>query len=155
MIYKEVKEYSQRQRINLNKKDGFSKGDKIVVMSEKEYNDLTREVTNLNNKITAKDKELEVYTNQEQNLKEIIENITTPIYENHKKELENREVKINELEEQLKKKKKIYVQYNISMTALNLWDILVFRRHKKLINDFNNTFWVTGENKVIDTSKEK
>lgn len=155
MIYKEVKEYSQRQRINLNKKDGFSKGDKIVVMSEKEYNDLTREVTNLNNKITAKDKELEVYTNQEQNLKEIIENITTPIYENHKKELENREVKINELEEQLNQLKKIYVQYNISMTALNLWDILVFRRHKKLINDFNNTFWVTGENKVIDTSKEK
>lgn len=153
MIYKEVKEYSQRQRINLNKKDGFSKGDKIVVMSENEYNDLTRELTNLNNKITAKNKELEVYTNQEQNLKEIITDIINPIHENHQKELENKEDVINQLTDDLNTMKKICNQYNLELTGLNIIDILIFRKHKKIIHDFNSSIWVNVNDHVVSDTE--
>ena len=139
MLFKEVKEYSKRQRINLNKDDGLSPGAKVVILTNNEYDNIKNDVLELKDQVITLQKENQLLQNQEQNLKQIIKDVTTPIYENHKKELENKDLKINELNNELNKVKASINQYNLDMQGLNLIDIAIFRKHKKLIKDFNST----------------
>lgn len=163
MLFKEVKEYSKRKRINLNKDDGLSSGEKVVILTETEYNDIKTEVTELKNQVVTLQKENQILQNQDQNLKQIIKDVTTPIYENHKTELENKENQIKLLSNELKTLQVKTSQYNLDMQGLNVIDIAIFRKHKKLIKDFNSTISIIdpGENiidadtKAIPGGKEK
>ena len=89
--------------------------------------------------------------NQEVNLKELIQDVTAPIYENHKKELQNKDKQINQLQDKLDALKKIFNQFIISITSLSAWDIFFRGKHKDLISDFNSRIWITtNDNEVED-----
>ena len=144
MIFKEVKEYSQRQRININIDDGLTPGAKVVILTNNEYDNIKNDVIELRNQVVTLQKENQILQNQEQNLKQIIKDVTAPIYENHKKELENKDLKINELNNELNKVKARINQYNLELQGLNLIDIAILRKHKKLIKDFNSTISIAN-----------
>ena len=161
MIHKKVKEYSNRQRIDLNKKDGFKADNEVVIMTADEYDgikqniiNLTRQLRSTENKLYAKEDEIQIYKDQEQNLKQIVEDVTAPIYANHQKELSKKDKEIKQLQLQLKTLQAKTNKYNLDMTGLNAIEILIFRKHKKLIHNFNDEIAVLGvDPKIVDTEK--
>ena len=137
MIKKEVKAYgkSQRQRIDFNKGDLLEVGQEVNILTNQEYEELLEcqsELQKVKNELIA-------MQNQEVNLKELIQDVTAPIYENHKKELENKDLQIKQLTNELNALQIKINQYNLDMQGLNLIDIAILRKHKKLIKDFNST----------------
>ena len=94
MEFKQVKEYSKRQRINLNKSDGFSNGQEVVVLTKGQYefrerthkkkiDDLNTTIHNLKLQIESLQQDIdklsvenELLNNQQNNLKEIIEDVS-------------------------------------------------------------------------------
>lgn len=144
MIFKEVKEYSQRQRINLNKDDGLTSGAKVVILTSSEYDKIKNDVIALQDKIVKLENENQLLNKQEQNLKQIIVDVTAPIYENHKKELEIKDNQIKQLSNELKSLQAKTNQYNLELQGLNLIDIAILRKHKKLIKDFNSTISIAN-----------
>ena len=163
MLFKQVKEYSNRQRINLNKNDGFAPGDNVVVLTANEYDNIKKDILQLQDQAIKLEKENQLLQNQERNLKEIIQDVITPIYENHKKELENKDLQIKQLTNELNSLKAKTNQYNLDMQGLNLIDMFIFRKHKKLINDYNSTISIANpgaievdaDAKAIPGDKEK
>ena len=141
MIKKEVKAYgkTQRQRIDFNKGDHLEVGQEVNILTNQEYEELLEcqsELQKVKNELIA-------MQNQEVNLKELIQDVTAPIYENHKKELENKDKQINQLQDKLDALKKIFNQFIISITSLSAWDIFFRGKHKDLISDFNSRIWIT------------
>ena len=137
MIKKEVKAYgkTQRQRIDFNKGDLLEVGQEVNILTNQEYEELLEcqsELQKVKNELIA-------MQNQEVNLKELIQDVTAPIYENHKKELENKDLQIKQLTNELNALQIKINQYNLDMQGLNLIDIAILRKHKKLIKDFNST----------------
>ena len=137
MIKKEVKAYgkTQRQRIDFNKGDHLEVGQEVNILTNQEYEELLEcqsELQKVKNELIA-------MQNQEVNLKELIQDVTAPIYENHKKELENKDLQIKQLTNELNALQIKINQYNLDMQGLNLIDIAILRKHKKLIKDFNST----------------
>lgn len=158
MIHKKVKEYSNRQRIDLNKKDGLDADAEVVIMSASEYDgikqnilNLTSQLRNTENKLNAKKDEIQIYKDQEQNLKEIIADAIAPIDEHYKKELSIKDKQIKQLQMQLKALQVKTNQYNLDMQGLNALDMFIFRKHKKLIQKFNDEIAVIeDEPKIVD-----
>ena len=149
MIKKEVKAYgkTQRQRIDFNKRDHLEVGQEVNILTNQEYDELLEcqsELQKVKNELIA-------MQNQEVNLKELIQDVTAPIYENHKKELQNKDKQINQLQDKLDALKKIFNQFIISITSLSAWDIFFRGKHKDLISDFNSRIWITtNDNEVED-----
>ena len=148
MIKKEVKAYgkSQRQRIDFNKGDHLEVGQEVIILSNQEYEELLEcqsELQKVKNELIA-------MQNQEVNLKELIQDVTAPIYENHKKELQNKDKQINQLQDKLDALKKIFNQFIISITSLSAWDIFFRGKHKDLISDFNSRIWITTKDNEVE-----
>ena len=137
MIKKEVKAYgkTQRQRIDFNKGDLLEVGQEVNILTNQEYD----EFLECQSELQKVKNELIAMQNQEVNLKELIQDVTAPIYENHKKELENKDLQIKQLTNELNALQIKINQYNLDMQGLNLIDIAILRKHKKLIKDFNST----------------
>lgn len=151
MIIKEVKQYAKRQRIDINKNDGLTPGNDVVILTTEEYADIKQNLMDLNNKVTAKDSELEVMKNQEQNLKELIADAIAPIDKHYQKELLKKDNQIKQLQMELKTIKAKTNQYNLDMQGLNIIDIGLLRKHKKLITDFNNEISkIVIDPKIVD-----
>lgn len=153
MIKKKIKEYgtkSKRQRIDINLSDGFKPGDEVVLLPANEYEDIKTKLFEYN----ALDKELQILKNQEQNLKEIVEDVTTPIHENYKEELKDKDTQIKQLQGQLNTLKKIFNQFIIELTSLSAWDILFRGKHKDLISDFNSRIWITTNDNEVEDSNQ-
>jgi len=151
MIIKEVKQYAKRQRIDINKNDGLTPGNDVVILTTEEYADIKQNLMDLNNKVTAKDSELEVMKNQEQNLKELIADAIAPIDNHYQKELLKKDNQIKQLQMELKTIKAKTNQYNLEMQGLNIIDIGLLRKHKKLITDFNNEISkIVIDPKIVD-----
>ena len=148
MIKKEVKAYgkSQRQRIDFNKGDHLEVGQEVIILTNQEYEELLEcqsELQKVKNELIA-------MQNQEVNLKELIQDVTAPIYENHKKELQNKDKQINQLQDKLDALKKIFNQFIISITSLSAWDIFFRGKHKDLISDFNSRIWITTKDNEVE-----
>ena len=148
MIKKEVKAYgkTQRQRIDFNKGDLLEVGQEVNILTNQEYDELLEcqsELQKVKNELIA-------MQNQEVNLKELIQDVTAPIYENHKKELQNKDKQINQLQDKLDALKKIFNQFIISITSLSAWDIFFRGKHKDLISDFNSRIWITTKDNEVE-----
>ena len=161
MIHKQVKEYgtkTKRQRIDLNKKDGFDADADVVIMTASEYDgikqnilNLTRQLRTTEDKLAAKEDEIQIYKDQEQNLKKIVEDVTAPIDDHYQKELRIKDDKINQLQVQLKALEQKTNQYNLDMQGLNAIEILILRKHKKLIQKYNDEITLLAvDPKIID-----
>ena len=155
MIIKQVKEYSKRKRIEINKTDNIDAGAKVIILSENEYKELQNKV----NDYDALLKENQILQKQENNLKEIIKDVTAPIYENHQKELENKDQQIKQLQVQLKLLQTKANQFNLDMQGLNIIELSILRKHKKLIQQFNTAIAgaddVPAGNEIIPADVKK
>lgn len=150
MIIKQVKEYSNRQRIDINKSDGLNPGSEVVILSKSDYDNLINENKDLNNELTAKTTELQLLKDQENNLKDIVTDSIAPIDKHYQKELENKDNQIKQLEHQLNTLQAKTNQYNLDLMGLSKW-IFIRGKHKKLISNFNDTITaITNDPKIID-----
>lgn len=163
MLNKKVKEYSGRKRIDINKSDGLNHNEDVIIFTVEEYQEIKADIWELKDKLTSFEKENELLKNQEQNLKEIIQNVTAPIYENHEKELEKKDLQIDQLTDELNKLKAKCNQFNLELMGLNGFEMLILRKHKRLINDFSSmvtigagqdTITVADDGKMIAGKKE-
>lgn len=154
MIKKQIKEYSKRLRIDINKSDGFNPGDNVILMTAKEYGNIKTKLYDFN----AMDTELQLLKNQEQNLKEVINDVIAPIKEQYDKELyskdsiiEQKDMEIKQLQLQLDLLKTKTNQYNLDMQGLNIIDMTILRKHKKLIKNFDSEITkIKIDPKIID-----
>ena len=71
-------------------------------------------------------------------------------FENNKKELQNKDKQINQLQDKLDALKKIFNQFIISITSLSAWDIFFRGKHKDLISDFNSRIWITTKDNEVE-----
>lgn len=161
MIQKQIKEFgkkSPRLKIDINKSDELPAGTDVVIMTANEYDGIKQNILNLTsqlrtteNKLYAKDDEIAIYKDQEQNLKEIIADAIAPIDKHYQKELSKKDKEINQLQVQLKAMQDKTNQYNLEMQGLNAVDLLIFRKHKKLIKSYNEDIAIIGvDPKIID-----
>ena len=74
---------------------------------------------------------------QELNLKEIIQDVTAPIHQHYKNELENKDNQIKELQDKLDTLEYRCIQYNLELTGYNGLELIVLRKHKHLAKQFN------------------
>lgn len=155
MLFKQVKEYSKRQRIDINKSDGLTPNADVVILTVQEYDEIKNRLLVLQDKLTASEKEVQLLQRQEQNLKEIIQDVTAPIYENHEKELEKKDDTINDLQVQLELLKNKINNYNLDLMGLNAIDMIIFRKHKKLIKDYTEEFTLVGLDQEVINADSK
>ena len=155
MLFKQVKEYSKRQRIDINKSDGLTPNADVVILTVQEYDEIKNRLLVLQDKLTASEKEVQLLQRQEQNLKEIIQDVTAPIYENHEKELEKKDDMINDLQVQLELLKNKINNYNLDLMGLNAIDMIIFRKHKKLIKDYTEEFTLVGLDQEVINADSK
>ena len=161
MIQKQVKQFgkkSPRLKIDINKSDNLTADTDVVILTADEYAgikqniiNLTKQLRSAEDKLSAKVDELQIYKDQEQNLKQIIEDVTAPIYENHQKELSDKGKELKRLQDKLSTLERKTMQYNLDMQGLNLIDIAILRKHKKLIQKYNDEITVLGvDPKIVD-----
>lgn len=152
MLNKTIKEYKGRQRIDINKKDNMVADSEVVILTADEYDTLKTKLLTMQDTITGMKKELEIYQNQEQSLKEIIEDVNAPIHELYKKELKSKDDYISQLEDKYKTLYDKAGQYNLELMGLNGFEILFFRKHKKLIKTFDADMKLIGKDEDIVTT---
>ena len=153
MIIKEVKEYgtkTKRQRIEFTKSDGLSPGSEVVILTVEEYDKLKNKIFTMNDKVISQDKELQIYQNQEQNLKQIIEDTTSPIHDYYKQEITSKDNKIKQLEMELKALHHKTNRFTLELMDLNLLD-KIRSKDSKLIKSFNDEITTFELNpKIVD-----
>ena len=89
-VLKEVKEYSGRQRINLNKSDGFNENEEVYIMNVTEYEQLKKIVIDfeVHKEKAISEKETAITTANETS-KEVLQNIHAEFENIYKKQLED------------------------------------------------------------------
>ena len=165
MITKKIKEYgtkTKRQRIDINVSDGFAPGDEVVLIPVEKYAEIKDNILDLQNELMTARNESDMMAeinaklesqiqNQKIDLDKIIEKAVTPIDKHYQKEIGNKDNEIKQLKLQLKQWETKTNQYNLDMQGLNLIDIAIFRKHKKLITDFNDEITILAvDPKIID-----
>lgn len=153
MLEKVIKEYSNRQRIDINKSDGLEPNAKVVLLSAKEHEDIKTklyEYNALSKEVELLKQQIQIFENQEQNLKEIVENVTAPIHEDYKRQLQYKDNQIKRLTDELNTLKKICNKFNIDVMSLNLKDRIFKGKLKELSENFNNSIWITTKDNEVD-----
>lgn len=172
IVVKEVKEYSNRLRINLNKSDGFSDGQEVVILPKKQYDFrmqvkdnqiaerekdiglLSVQISTMKSEIEKLTIEKELLENQQNNLKEIIEDVVNPIHEQHKKELSAKDVEIKQLQMENKALKHKSSQLCIDIMDLSALQLIFTDKKKVLIDDFNKSISIVmPTDPITDTEK--
>lgn len=133
-ISKEVKDYSGRLRININKNDGLNPGDNVVLILESDYQKLQAEKETLSSKV-------EMLEHERTNLEELVNITLNPIHEHYKSELEKKDNIIKAKDGELNNIKAILNKFTTSISGLSFID-LVRGKHKNVINDFHDRIWV-------------
>ena len=135
VIIKEVKQYSDRKRINITNKDELNPGDKVAILLEDEYNTLMQEHYQL-----IADNER--YQDNETNIKDIIELAINPINKEHEKEINKKDKIIESKKNELTSLKSIINKFMIDINGLSAIDVIFKKKHQKLINDLYDSVWV-------------
>ena len=149
-VQKDVKEYSKRQRINLNKGDGFNDGDIVIVMAISEFEEIKEQLIQLN---TYKAK-VEAYETGNELLKGMSTDSSKDIVEAYEKRLDKKDNQLNEKDNELSRLKDIFSNYEKRVYGLNPFDVLL-RRNKKLSDEFHNSIWIIApdESEITETKK--
>lgn len=149
-VQKDVKEYSKRQRINLNKGDGFNDGDIVIVMAVSEFEEIKEQLIQLN---TYKAK-VEAYETGNELLKGMSTDSSKDIVEAYEKRLDKKDNQLNEKDNEISRLKDIFSNYEKRVYGLNPFDVLL-RRNKKLSDEFHNSIWIIApdESEITETKK--
>ena len=156
MIIKEVKEYSKRQRININKEDGFTDGQEVVILTVEEYEELKQAENLLSIQIHTLKEDIDKLTienkllnTQQTNLKDIIADVITPINEQHQRELSAKDVEIGRLKAEVKALENKSHQLCIDIMDLSALQLIFTDKRKVMIDDFNKSISVKIDNDSI------
>ena len=152
VIIKEVKEYSKRKRINILKDDGFQPGDKVVVLPKTAYDDIMLKLENLEQLVS--DYQQQDGNNDNGKSEELFSDVLEHIYQQQQKELENKDKIIHDKDLEINRLKSITSKYNTSLNGLSTFDILFRRKHKQLINDFQDSIWIHSDDVLEADVKE-
>lgn len=153
MIIKQVKEYQGRQRIEINKSEQFEADTNVAIIPLEAYQetqtdiddlekmllDIRKELTTLRTENKLLKEQIEIYKQQEISLKEIIEDVTNPIHETYKNELKKKDKEIAESKGKLDALEHECTNYNLELNGFNGFELVVMRKHKKLVKQFNGT----------------
>lgn len=150
VIMKEVKEYSKRKRINILKDDGFQAGDMVAILPKATYDDLIMQIQRLNEELIDYRKQ---GINVNESSEEIDSDVLEQIYQHHQKQLENKDKLIHDKDQEINRLKAITSKYNTAMNGLSLLDMLR-RKHKELIDDFQESIWITSDDVLEADVKE-
>ena len=179
MIIKQVKEYgskTKRQRIDLAKADGFTPGEDVVIIPKEQYDSIKQDILDLQQQITDKDSELkiaysqidiasEVSNNlqnqledsrsQKINLQQVVKDAIAPIDEHYQKELENKDKQIEQLEIKYNSLLGKAHKNNLELMGLNIFEIGLFHKHKKLIMEFDQELTIVATDPEVVTTDAK
>ena len=179
MIIKQVKEYgskTKRQRIDLAKADGFTPGENVVLIPKEQYDSIKQDILELQQQITDKDSELkiayeqiniasEVNNNlqnqledsrsQKINLQQVVKDALTPIDEHYQKELKKKDKQIEQLEIKYNSLLGKAHKNNLELMGLNIFEIGLFHKHKKLIMDFDQELTIVATDPEVVTTDAK
>lgn len=146
MIIKQVKEYGEkkRKRIDINQSDNLEANTEVALQTMEEYDTIKNKLLTMQDTISSLKAELEVYHNQELNLKEIVEENTKPIHKFYKDELDKKDKKIDKLEAKLNELEAKTNDFKLDMMGLNGIEILLLRKHKKRIRTFDAELKLIG-----------
>lgn len=148
-VQKDVKEYSSRQRINLNKGDGFNDGDIVIVMAINEFEEIKEQLMQLN---TYKAK-VQAYETGNELLKGMSTDTSKDIVESYEKRLDKKDNELKEKDKEISRLKDIFSNYEKRVYGLNPFDVIL-RRNKKLSDEFHNSIWIINDNETIDTENK-
>ena len=179
MIIKQVKEYgskTKRQRIDLAKADGFIPGEDVVLIPKEQYDSIKQDILELQQQITDKDSELkiayeqiniasEVNNNlqnqledsrsQKINLQQVVKDALTPIDEHYQKELKKKDKQIEQLEIKYNSLLGKAHKNNLELMGLNIFEIGLFHKHKKLIIEFDQELTIVATDPEVVTTDVK
>jgi uncharacterized protein YdcH (DUF465 family) len=147
VIKKQVKEYSGRQRISLNKADGFKTNDEVYIMSADEYNQFKDNLFDLSSKL---DKSIEAKETAIETATKMNENVTDA----YKIQLKDKDNKIKQLENELNNIRAIASKFLIQISSLGAFDIFLRHKHRDLIDDFQQSIWISRNNVEILESED-
>ena len=179
MIIKQVKEYgskTKRQRIDLAKSDGFTPGEDVVLIPKEQYDSIKQDILELQQQITDKDSELKIayeqiniasevsnnlkkqfedLRNQKINLQQVVKDALTPIDEHYQKELEKKDKQIEQLEIKYNSLLGKAHKNNLELMGLNIFEMGLFHKHKKLIMDFDQELTIVATDPEVVTTDVK
>ena len=179
MIIKQVKEYgskTKRQRIDLAKADGFTPGEDVVLIPKEQYDSIKQDILDLQQQITDKDSELKIayeqiniasevsnnlkkqfedLRNQKINLQQVVKDALTPIDEHYQKELKKKDKQIEQLEIKYNSLLGKAHKNNLELMGLNIFEIGLFHKHKKLIMEFDQELTIVATDPEVVTTDVK
>ena len=179
MIIKQVKEYgskTKRQRIDLAKADGFTPGEDVVIIPKQKYDSIKQDILDLQQQITDKDSELKIayeqiniasevsnnlkkqfedLRNQKINLQQVVKDALTPIDEHYQKELKKKDKQIEQLEIKYNSLLGKAHKNNLELMGLNIFEMGLFHKHKKLIMDFDQELTIVATDPEVVTTDVK
>lgn len=128
--------------LNLGKVgDNFNVGDVVYVLTEAEYHSLLMQSSTTDDKTTSED--------IENKFEKLLKISLEPIDKTHKEQLLYKDNQLNEKDNQLNAMQQAFIQFNTRINQLNAIDILIRKKHHKIINDFSNSIWIKAEDKEI------
>ena len=148
-VQKDVKEYSGRQRINLNKGDGFNDGDIVIVMAVNEFEEIKEQLLQLN-EYKAK---VEAFEKIAQQPPKDNDETIKKISQGYEERLDKKDNELKEKDKEISRLKDIFSNYEKRIYGLNLFD-MILRKNKKLSDEFHDSIWIINENETIDTEKK-
>ena len=179
MIIKQVKEYgskTKRLRLDLAKADGFTPGEDVVLIPKEQYDSIKQDILDLQQQITDKDSELKIayeqiniasevsnnlkkqfedLRNQKINLQQVVNDAIAPIDEHYQKELKKKDKKIEQLEIKYNSLLGKAHKNNLELMGLNIFEMGLFHKHKKLIMDFDQELTIVATDPEVVTTDAK
>ena len=179
MIIKQVKEYgskTKRLRLDLAKADGFTPGEDVVLIPKEQYDSIKQDILDLQQQITDKDSELKIayeqiniasevsnnlkkqfedLRNQKINLQQVVKDALTPIDEHYQKELKKKDKQIEQLEIKYNSLLGKAHKNNLELMGLNIFEIGLFHKHKKLIMEFDQELTIVATDPEVVTTDAK
>ena len=164
MIIKEIKDYSNRMRINIVSSDGFNPGDEVVLLTKSEYENLKAELFNRENKISYLEQENKIVTQRSDAIMESIEKSKKDmdteldkllkislkhINETNDKQLADKDRQIEQLTGKLDS---IRTAFDIFITNINAlkWHHYIRGKHAEVITDFISSIKIKNDDQTLD-----
>ena len=153
MITKQIKEYSNRLRINIIKTDGFKAGDSVILLTEQEYQEIQDKINTLTDELNKTCNKLETMETQSDNFEDMMEKVTIPIQETHREQIKDKDNQIKQLTNELNTLKKVCSQFKDKINQLSVMDMVFRKKHHQIVNDFTDSLWIINkDDAIIDTA---
>ena len=169
-IEKEIKNYSDRLRINIVSADGLTAGQKVIIMTDDEYGNIKDQILNMSAEIRTLEYDKNVFQQRSETLmnaiedgkktkdaelKELLEVSLTPIRETHKEQLEDKDQQIKALSDKIDLMQTSFHKFTTMINSLSAIDVLFRKKHNEIITDFIESVWVKSDDPILDTDVKK